>query len=52
MIQQNYKVTNNIQLFFFQYFYILEWNVLISDDMFFSSVFIYIKKQKQSENDI
>lgn len=37
--------------FFFQYF-ILEWNVLISDTCFFSSVFIYIKKQKQSENDI
>lgn len=52
MIQQNYKVINNIQLFFFQYFYILEWNVLISDTCFFSSVFIYIKKQKQSENDI
>lgn len=51
MIQQNYKVINNIQLFF-QYFYILEWNVLISDTCFFSSVFIYIKKQKQSENDI
>lgn len=53
MIQQNYKVINNIQLFFFQYFYILEWNVLISDDMFFSPLYSStLKKQKQSENDI
>lgn len=38
--------------FFFQYF-ILEWNVLISDDMFFFPLYSStLKKQKQSENDI